>query len=459
MPLPPTHKAPPLLQMAQWILQPLDFLEFCQHRYGDCFRAEFGAARHFYFLSDPKVVEQVLTANPANFDAGRANWILRRTMGDNSLLLLDGDRHQRHRQLLMPPFHGERMKAYGELICRLTERVASQWPLNQPFSTRPAMQEISLNIILQAVFGLTEGARCDRLRSLLDNLLKVTTSRFGFAMAFFPILQRDYGSWSPGGQFNSLMRQIDEELYAEIRERRQSLDPTRSDILTLLLAARDEAGQPMTDVELRDELITLLLAGHETTATAITWAIYWIHYLPSVKAKLLAELESLGEQPDLGAITRLPYLNAVCCETLRIYPIALITSPRILKTQFELGGYQFEPEAILVPCIYLVHQRPDLYPDPKIFKPERFLERQFSPYEYLPFGGSNRRCIGSAFALYEMKLVLATLLTRYELLLAESKPVVPIRRGVTTAPKGGIKLISKGLRSSVSTPLASICQT
>lgn len=459
MPLPPTHKAPHLLQIAQWILQPLNFLEFCQRRYGDCFRAEFGAVRHFYFLSDPKAIEQVLTGNPATFDAGRANQILRPTVGDNSLLLLDGDRHQRHRQLLMPPFHGERMKAYGELICRLTDQVAERWPIDQPFTTRPEVQKISLSLILQAVFGLTEGPRCDRLRGLLDDLLRLTTAPLGFTMAFFPVFQRDYGAWSPGGRFNHLMRQIDAELYAEIRERRQAFDSTRSDILTLLLAARDEAGQPMTDVELRDELITLLLAGHETTATAITWVIYWIHYLPAVKAKLLAELESLGEQPDLGEIARLPYLNAVCCETLRIYPIALITSPRILKTSFEVGGYQFEPESVLVPCIYLVHQRPDLYPDPQTFKPERFLERQFSPYEYLPFGGSSRRCIGAAFALYEMKLVLATLLTRYELSLAESKPVVPIRRGVTTAPKGGVKLISKGQRPTVSTPITSLCQT
>lgn len=459
MSLPPTHKAPHLLQMAQWILQPLGFLESCQHRYGDCFKAEFDAVRHFYFLSDPKAIEQVLTANPATFEAGRANRILRPTVGDNSLLLLDGDRHQRHRQLLMPPFHGERMKAYGELICQLTEQVADRWPIDQPFTTRPEVQKISLSLILQAVFGLTDGPRCDRLRGLLDDLLRLTTSPLGFTMGFFPIFQRDYGAWSPGGRFNHLMRQIDAELYAEIQERRQAFDATRSDILTLLLAARDEAGQPMTDVELRDELVTLLLAGHETTATAITWAIYWIHYLPTVKAKLLAELQSLGEQPDLGEIARLPYLNAVCCETLRIYPIAVITSPRILKTSFEVDGYQFEPESILVPCIYLLHQRPDLYPDPQTFKPERFLERQFSPYEYLPFGGSNRRCIGAAFALYEMKLVLATLLTRYELSLADSKPVVPVRRGVTTAPKGGVKLISKGQRLAVSTPITSLCQT
>jgi cytochrome P450 len=459
MTLPTTHKAPPLLQLLQWISQPLDFMEFCQRRYGDCFGAELGLVRHFYFLSDPAAIEQVMTANPGLFDAGRSNSILRPTLGDNSLLLLDGDRHQRHRQLLMPPFHGERMKAYGELVCRLTEQVASQWPTNQPFVTRPEMQKISLSIILQAVFGLTDGARCDRLRTLLDALLKVTGSRFGFAMAFFPLLQRDYGAWSPGGKFNQFMSQIDAELYAKIQSRRQSFDPTRNDILTLLLAARDEAGEPMTDVELRDELMTLLLAGHETTATAITWALYWIHLLPPVKAKLLAELDSLGAEPDLGSITRLPYLSAVCHETLRIYPVAFVAMPRILKTRFEVGGYQFQPEDILVPSIYLVHQRPDLYPEPQTFRPERFLERQFSPYEYLPFGGSNRRCIGAAFALYEMKLVLATLLSRYELSLAELKPVVSIRRGVTAAPKGGIKLTSQGQRPAIPSPAASLCPT
>jgi unspecific monooxygenase len=265
-------------------------------------------------------------------------------------------------------------------------------------------------------------------------------------LAFFQALQQDWGPLSPGGQFVRRKQRIDQLIYAEIHQRREQANPSGSDILSLLMAARDEAGQPMTDQELRDELMTLLLAGHETTATALTWALYWIHHLPEVKDKLLKELDSLGDDPDLSMITRLPYLNAVCSETLRIYPIALIAAPRIVKSPLELMGYEFEPDVMLAPCIYLIHRREDLYPEPTQFKPERFLERQFSPYEYFPFGGGSRRCIGAAFALYEMKLALAYILSHYQLALAEPRPVRATRRGVTMAPAGGVKMVLKGRR-------------
>lgn len=199
------------------------------------------------------------------------------------------------------------------------------------------------------------------------------------------------------------------------------------------MSAVDEAGQPMTDEELRDELMTLLVAGHETTASALTWALYWIHHLPDVHDKLLYELNTLSDNADPSAISRLPYLTAVCQETLRIYPITLTTFVRVLKSPLELMGYEFEAGTALVPCVYLTHQREDLYPEPKRFKPERFLERQFSPYEYFPFGGGNRRCIGIALAQLEMKLVLATIVSRFQLALTDSRPVKPVRRGLTIA--------------------------
>lgn len=435
---PPKVEMSSSVQLLRWIMQPLEFLETCAQRYGDCFEAKVGTFRNFVFCSHPKAIECIFTASE-QFDSGRGNHILQNTLGNNSVLLLDGDRHKRQRQLLMPPFHGERMRTYGELICQITEQVTSQWQVSQSFAIRPFMQEISLRVILQAVFGLDQGQRQDEIKQLIDKLLGISATRFGFAIALLPMLQLDLGSWSPGGRFNHLKRQIDKLLYAEIQSRQEHPDPNRTDILSLLLAARDEAGQPMSNEELRDELITLLLAGHETTATALSWALYWIHYLPDVKTKLLAELEEL-EGLDVGAIARLPYLNAVCSETLRIYPVAIITSLRIAKAPIQVMGYQFQPEDILVPCIYLTHQREDLYPEPKRFKPERFLERQFSPYEFLPFGGSNRRCIGAAFALLEMKLVLVTILKRYDLALAEKRQVVPVRRGVTVAPQGGIKM-------------------
>jgi unspecific monooxygenase len=213
-----------------------------------------------------------------------------------------------------------------------------------------------------------------------------------------------------------------------------------------MMAARDEAGEPMTDVELRDELITLLVAGHETTATALAWAFYWIHHLPQVREKLLQELDTLGDNPDPNTIFRLPYLNAVCSETLRLYPVAMLALNRVVKSPIQIGGYQFEPGILLIPCIHLTHQREDLYPEPKQFKPERFLERQFAPYEYVPFGGGNRRCIGMAFALFEMKLVLATVLSRWQLELTDSKPVQPVRSGALLRPEGGVRMVVKGMR-------------
>jgi cytochrome P450 family 110 len=207
------------------------------------------------------------------------------------------------------------------------------------------------------------------------------------------------------------------------------------------LAARDEEGQPMTEVELRDELITLLLAGHETTATALTWAVYWLGQNPTVKEKLLAELNTWSQNPDLSLIARLPYLNAVCAETLRLYPVAVIVSPRVVKERFNALDYSFGAGTMLAPCIYLTHQRKDLYPEPRQFRPERFLERQFAPSEYFPFGGSNRRCIGAAFAMMEMKLVLVTLLTQFQFANMDKHPVQPTRRGVTMAPAGGVQVM------------------
>lgn len=440
---PPALQTPPIWHLLQWIIRPLEFLDACASQYGDSFSVRFGNLPPLVFFSHPQAIETIFTA-ASQFDSGRGNWVLQKTLGDNSVLLLDGDRHQRQRQLLMPPFHGERMRAYGQLICQITEEVTRQWQPGQPFTVRPYMQEISLNVILRAVFGLNEGERYQQLKQRLGTLVELTATRFGFATSFFPILQRDFGSWSPGGRFVRFKQQIDQLLYAEIQERRAHPDASRNDILSLLLAARDEAGQPMSDQELRDELMTLLLAGHETTATALTWALYWLHRLPAVRTKLLAELEGAGNDPEPMTIARLPYLNAVCSETLRIYPVGFITELRIAKAPIQVMDYEFQPESYLVPCIYLTHHRPDLYPEPKQFRPERFLERQFSPFEFLPFGGSNRRCIGAAFALFEMKLALTTILRRYQLALVDDRPVIPVRRGVTIAPKGGVQMVMTG---------------
>jgi cytochrome P450 len=333
------------------------------------------------------------------------------------------------------------MRSYGQLICDITEQVISQWTIDRPFSVRSSMQAIAMRTILSAVFGLHKGQRFEQLQQLLSTLLNSIGSPLNSSLIFFHSLQQDLGSWSPWGRFLRQKQQIDQLLYAEIQQRREQPDPSQTDILTLLMSAHDEAGQLMTDVELRDQLMTLLLAGHETTASALTWALYWVAQLPEVRDRLLKELDTLTPDSDPSAIARLPYLTAVCQETLRIYPIALISAPRIVKSPLQLMGYQFEPGTALIPCIYLTHHREDLYPQSKQFKPERFLERQFSAYEYLPFGGGNRYCIGSAFAQFEMKLVLAKIVSRFQLVLADSRPVKPVRRGFTLAPPSDMQMV------------------
>jgi unspecific monooxygenase len=362
------------------------------------------------------------------------------------MLALAGERHRRQRKLWMPPFHGERMRAYGQLVCDVTEKVTSRWTIGEPFSARSSMQTISLQVILKAVFGLEEGSRYEKLQERLTALLSPSNPVLQAMIILFPALQRDLGSWSPWAQLTRQLEQIDNLIYAEIAERKEQPDPSRTDILSLMMSARDEQGQPMTDVELRDELMTLLIAGHETTATSLSWALYWIHHLPQVREKLLQELDALGDNPDPNTIFRLPYLNAVCQETLRIYPVAMLALNRVVKSPLQIMGYQFEPGTLLIPCIYLTHHREDLYPEPKQFKPERFLERQFTPYEFLPFGGGNRVCIGMAFAQFEMKLVLATVLSRWQMELADSKPVEPVRKGALLAPAQGVQMVVKGRR-------------
>jgi cytochrome P450 family 110 len=409
-------------------------------KYGDYFAAKILGFSKFVVVSDPEAVAAIFAAPPQQFNSSAGNHFLKPLLGEQGLLLLDGERHQRHRQLLMPPFHGERMRVFGEIIREITLEQVNQWSNGQTFCLRPKMQEISLHVILKAVFGVTEPGRLEQFKTALTLLLEVATSPVNTFLIFFPFLQLNLGSWSPMGRFLQLRQRVDELIYAEIADRLQNPDPDRTDILTLLLQARDSEGQPMSDLELRDELMTLLIAGHETTATALSWAFYWIYRLPIVHEKLLAELEFLGTEPEPTETTKLPYLSAVCSETLRIFPIAFIAHLRILNQPFALQDYQFSSGTTLVANIYSIHHRPDLYPESKQFRPERFLERQFSPGEYLPFGGGSRRCIGAAFALFEMKTVLSTILSHCQLELRETKPVQAIRRGVFLGPASGLQV-------------------
>ncbi|MEH2391595.1 MAG: cytochrome P450 [Nostoc sp.] len=443
MKLPNGPQIPPLAQMVRWIANPMSFMETCAKSYGDIFTLRL--RKNFpplVMVSNPLALQQILTNDTKELEApGDLNDLFESLLGKHSVITLSGAEHQRQRQLLMPPFHGERMRNYSQVITDVTQKVISQYQIGKPFNIRSTTQAITLRVIMQAVFGLHEGTRAEKLQQFLGDILEKGSSQLNVALLYFPALQRDFGPINFWGKQMRRQQEADELIYEEIRERREQPDSSRTDILSLLMAARDEAGQPMTDQELRDELITLLVAGHETTATALAWALYWIYKLPSVRQKLLQELDSLGDDPDPSIIFKLPYLNAVCSETLRIYPVAMLTFARVVRTPLSLGGYELEPGTVVVGSIYLTHQREDIYPEPKQFKPERFLERQFSAYEYLPFGGGARRCIGLAFAQLEMKLALAKILSSLELELVDNGEVRPKRRGLVTGPDRPIQMV------------------
>jgi unspecific monooxygenase len=450
---------PVLQQRYEWIAKPLHLMERSVKQYPDIFTSRIvGSEKPIIFANHPQAIQEILTNDRKKLTApGEANKTLQPLVGNYSLFLLDGSRHKRDRKLLMPQFHGERMQTYGKLICSLTEKVFSQLPQDKIFTARDVTSEISLSVMLQAVFGLYEGERYQQIKSLIIAMMDLFRSPLAFGFLLFPILQQDLGKFSPWGHYLRQREQLDKLLYTEINERRSQLDRTnRIDILSLLMSATDEDGNSMTDRELRDELMTLLLAGYETTATAMAWGLYWIYQKPEVREKLLQELDSLGENPDPISIFRLPYLSAVCNETLRIYPVALATFVREVQEPVELLGYQIEPGSEIWGCIYLLHHREDLYPDSKQFKPERFIERQFSPYEFMPFGAGARRCIGYALAEFEMKLVLATVVSGYKLALADNKPEKAQRRGVTLVPAKGVRMKMEGICSKQYSAVAAV---
>lgn len=444
-PLPNRISSPPRWQLITWIADPISFLERYRQQFGDTFTMQLGNMGTYVVTGNPQTIQEIFSQS-TKFDVGRGNQLAAPLIGQNSLMLMDGDRHRRERKLLMPPFHGERLQTYAQQICLITEQFAQQWPVDHPFIARTAMQKISLEVILQVVFGLSQGDRYQQLKPLLADWLNMTDSPLRSTLLFLKVLQKDWGPWSPWGKMKRRQCRVHELLQAEIDERRTQNRETGTDVLSLMMAARDEQGQPMSDPELRDELLTILFAGHETTATTLAWALYQIHQQPHVREKLLHELDSSGEDLQPLEMSQLPYLSAVCQETLRMYPVLPVIFPRITKAPTEIAGHIFPAETTLMPSIYLVHYREDLYPAPHQFKPERFFEREYSPAEYLPFGGGNRRCLGYALALLEMKLVLATILSQYQLAVAEDKPVKLQRRGFTLAPAGGIKMRMIGKR-------------
>jgi cytochrome P450 len=339
---------------------------------------------------------------------------------------------------LTPPLHGERMRAYAQLMVETTAAEVAGMPERRPFSIHAHMQAVTLDVILRAVFGMSSGAESDALRSALIDFLQLPPAVF----TFIPPRYLDF-PLSPYRRFLRRRGVIHRKLAAMVQARRAAHDPSRPDVLSLLLSARDEQGQPMTDPELRDELITMLLAGHETTATSLSWAFALILSHPKVAERLQAELRGAAGGDgllELAAVPKLEYLDAVIKESLRLRPI-LPDVVRKLTSPTTLAGYEIPAGVNLMPTIYLAHRRAETYPEPERFTPERFLDAKVDPNAWLPFGGGVRRCLGMAFALYEMKIVLAQTLLLAQLKLASARPPRVVRRTVTLAPEGGTVVV------------------
>ncbi len=424
--LPPGPTQPPPLVAARFMLQPTRFLEGNAQRYGDAFTVQLSKDRTVVITSDPDTVKRVFTGDPEQLLAGVGNVVLKPLLGPRSVLLLDGPEHLRQRRLILPSFHGERMRTYGETMRDAAERHVRRWPIGTGFPTQPSMQAITLEVILRAVFGVSDDREVERLATPLRRMLDATSSQ---ARLVLLQLTKSEGAKprSPWGRFRALMAPANDVVNEQIHARRADPDGSeRDDVLSLLLAARDEEGQPLTDAELRDELMTLLLAGHETTATALSWTLERIVRHPQVLERLVAEQREGGDE----------YLDAVIKETLRLRPV-VPGVVRYLTAPFQVKDWELPAGVNVAPSIYLLHRRPDLYPDPLAFRPERFLERPAGTYEWIPFGGGIRRCLGASFALFEMKVVLSTILGRAQLRTTGSSDERTTRRAITYTPARG----------------------
>ena len=426
---PPGPKAPAIAQALRYLRDPLGFLTGYQRRYGDIFTVRFPTFDRLVYVARPDLVKAIFAGSPEVFHAGEANaTVLEPALGPNSVLTLDEAPHMRQRKLLLPPFHGERVRSYGELIVAMTRREMESWPVGEPFAMRPHTTRITLAVIMRAVFGVHDEARLARFELLIDDFAR----RVGVITAF-PFMRRDLGRFSPWGRFVRSREALDAFIYEEIRERRVEAGiEERDDVLSLLLCARDEDGEPMTDQELRDELITVLGAGHETTATGLAWAIERLVRNPAVLAKLRASLAA-GEEE---------YLNATVKEVLRARPV-IVDVARKLTATATIDGYELPAGTFVLPAIAALHNRADLFPEPDAFRPERFLDTKVDNYAWIPFGGGVRRCIGAAFAEYEMRTILREFVLRADLRAVDLKPE-PVRvRNITLAPARGARVVMR----------------
>jgi cytochrome P450 len=382
-------------------------------------------------MADPAGIRHVLQGSPEVMNMGDINGLFRPILGHNSLLLLDGEAHMRQRKLLLPPFHGEHIERFRGIMERAAAEEADSWPVGKPFATLPRMQAITVTVILRAVFGMDAGPRRDEMRGLVVRLLDLCQS----ASTMLPQLRVRLGGLSPWGRLMRCVADVDRALFAEIERRRA--DPgsaDRQDVLSLLLEARDEAGQPMTDQEIRDQLLTLLVAGHETTANALSWAFERLVHEPEVLDRLVGELADGRED----------FLDAVIKETLRLRPVLPIVA-RKLTQPVRLEGFRYPAGTVLMPCVFLVHRNERIYDRPEAFRPERFLGHDApATYAWIPFGGGVRRCLGASFALVEMRMVLRTVLSRVELRAPGRRSEPIARRSFTFSPRRAGRVVVTG---------------
>jgi cytochrome P450 family 135 len=425
--LPPGPTTSRPLQTVRWIYRPGPMLEDCRRRYGDMFTLRIAHEGNWVFLADPDAIKQVFTGDPRVLHAGEANVVVLPLLGHHSLLLLDEGAHMSQRKLMLPPFHGERMRGYEQVMTEVAAEEIDSWPAGQPYAVRPAMQRITLEVIIRTVFGVQDPARRGRLRATLSRALEWGSDPRRMAMLAALGPQR----LARSGLFQRVREPADQLIYDEIRERRGAPDlAERDDVLSMLLQARHEDGSEMSDEQLRDQLMTLLVAGHETTASSLAWAVERLVRNPPVLARLRDEVAAGDDE----------YVDAVCKETLRLRPILALVLRRLTEPM-EIGGRLLPAGANIAPCIYLVHRRPDIYPEPYAFRPERFIEQPAGTYTWIPFGGGVRRCLGASFAQFEMRVVLRELVRRLELRASDERPERVTRRAITLVPDRGGEIV------------------
>jgi len=406
-------------------MRPLAFLESCRRRFGDTFTVRFvGHRTPLVIISDPVAIRALYSERENRLTPGRAV-ALGPLLGSRSILLQEGTEHLQRRRLMLPPFHGQRMRAYEDLVAEIAENEFDRWPVGRPFALHPHLQHATLEVILKAVFGVSDPQRLARLRRLLPQLLDAASS--GVQLRRLMRRARDAG---PVPALRAFRDEIDRELFAEIFERRR--DPAvsgRQDILSRLIGARFEDGSSMDDHELRDQLMTLLIAGQDTTATALAWTFDLLLRSPAALARLIAEVDQADDD----------YLRAVIAESLRLRPVVPFSSRRI-ASDLHADGFVLPPGTDVYPATWLTHTRRDLYPQPFAFRPERFLEKAPTTYGWIPFGGGVHRCLGAAFAEMEMRVVLRSALRTRTLTAASVHPERPIWRGATVSPQQGTRI-------------------